>query len=171
MQKIVVHCSASPNGKPLRTLTESAAKRIDNWHKARGFKRQNLRYNAHLPHIGYHFVIETDGTLYTGRELGETGAHVRGHNVGSVGICLVGTDKFTPQQWATLADLVQRLQALYPQALCCGHRDLSPDLDGDGTVEPHEWLKICPGFDVATWLQSNRQPLLRHVCEEQRHEV
>jgi hypothetical protein len=29
-----------------------------------------------------------------------------------------------------------------------GHRDLSPDLDGNGHIEPDEWMKQCPGFDV-----------------------
>jgi hypothetical protein len=28
---------------------------------------------------------------------------------------------------------------------------MSPDLDRDGKVEPHEWLKMCPCFDVVEW--------------------
>jgi N-acetyl-anhydromuramyl-L-alanine amidase AmpD len=43
------------------------------------------------------------------------------------------------------------LERAYPMAQILGHRDLSPDIDGDGVVEEHEWLKDCPCFDVYTW--------------------
>lgn len=82
--KIVIRCSATQNGKQLRTTTQTAAQRIDDWHKQRGFQRLASYYkqfNPHLQHIGYHFVIDTDGTVETGRREGETGAHVKGHNL------------------------------------------------------------------------------------------
>jgi hypothetical protein len=36
----------------------------------------------------------------------------------------------------------------YPEAKVAGHRDLSPDLDNNGEVEPMEWTKQCPCFEV-----------------------
>lgn len=165
---IVIHCAASKNGYMLGTSRQTAAERIDEWHAARGFKRNPdaiRETRSHLRHIGYHYVIDADGSLMGGRAEGETGAHVKGHNTGSLGICLAGTDAFTRAQWQTLAELIQILTAENPQAGICGHRDLSPDLDGDGTVEPHEWLKTCPGFDVADWLQSGMEPLPGHITE------
>ena len=44
--------------------------------------------------------------------------------------------------------------AKYPKATVLGHRDLSPDRDGDGIVEPHEWRKACPCFDARAWARS-----------------
>ena len=37
---------------------------------------------------------------------------------------------------------------VYPDSKICGHRDLSPDLDGDGEIEPNEWIKMCPCFNA-----------------------
>ncbi|OOS02179.1 N-acetylmuramoyl-L-alanine amidase [Canicola haemoglobinophilus] len=149
--KIVIHCSATRNGKSLKTNNQSAAQVIDGWHKDRGYSR-----------IGYHFVIDTDGTVETGRKVGEIGAHVKGHNRNSVGICLVGgiTEKgknhgeYTEAQWHALHNLLRQLESQHPKAKIYGHRDLSPDLNGDGSITPNEWLKACPCFDVWEWLDS-----------------
>ena len=138
-------------------------------HLARGFHRDpaaRLRFNLELSSIGYHFVIYTEGTVVTGRSLDEIGAHVQGHNAHSIGVSMIGTDAFTPAQWDSLAKLISDLQASFPNARVCGHRDLSPDLNGDGIVEPNEWIKICPGFDVATWLK-DRVPEPKHVFAEE----
>lgn len=167
IRKIVIHCSATPNGKPLGTGTKTAAQVIDGWHKQRGFKRlegARKAFNPHLAHLGYHFVIDTDGRLETGRQEGEIGAHVKGHNMHSIGICLVGGivangkphGAYTAKQWQTLYTLLRQLEARYPKARICGHRDLSPDLNGDGTISPNEWLKACPCFDVWGWLDSEQ---------------
>ncbi|MGU9776173.1 N-acetylmuramoyl-L-alanine amidase [Salmonella enterica] len=163
---IVIHCAASPNGKQLGTATETAAQVIDRWHSERGFHRlpQAVRvYNPQLPHIGYHWVIDTDGTTLTGRRDDEIGAHVKGYNTDSIGICLVGTDKFTPDQWRALNDLVGTLLFHHPNARICGHRDLSPDLNGDGKITPNEYMKLCPGFQVLPWLASGRAIPEQHV--------
>lgn len=159
---IVIHCSASPNGR--RVTSEE----IDAWHATRGFRRdpELTGYNEPgLKHIGYHYVIYTDGPVRIGRGEQEIGAHVQGHNARSIGVCLVGTDAYSPAQWASLRGLVQGLHQRYPAAGVVGHRDLSPDLDGDGAVEPREWLKTCPGFDVARWLANDMLPLADHVLE------
>ena len=60
---------------------------------------------------------------------------------------------------------MRELKERYPQARICGHRDLSPDINGDGTIEPNEWLKTCPGFTVADWLAGDMAPLAGHICE------
>ena len=45
--------------------------------------------------------------------------------------------------------LVGQLQEKFPGCRVCGHRDLSPDLNGNGEIEPEEWIKQCPCFEVA----------------------
>lgn len=167
---IVIHCAASTNGKPLGNATHTAADIIDHWHAQPkpGFKRDPAairQFNPQFRAIGYHYVLDADGSKHTGRHLDEDGAHVKGHNRGSIGICLVGLNRFTRAQWAALHSLVKALKAQYPAARVVGHRDLSPDTDGDGTVEPHEWLKTCPGFNVADWLAGGMQPLAGHIQE------
>lgn len=159
---IVIHCSASPNG---RWVT---AADIDVWHQQRGFHRDleaRKRYNPSLAAIGYHFVITTSGATVSGRSMDEIGAHVAGYNQKSLGICLIGTDRFTAAQWIGLAETLASLRKKYPQARVCGHRDLSPDKNGDGKIAPFEWLKTCPGFDVSTWLRGDMQPLADHLME------
>ena len=174
INKIVIHCSATQNGKSLRTPTQTAAQRIDDWHKARGYKRTEWRakqFNPHLKHIGYHFVIDTDGTVETGRAVGEVGAHVKGYNTGSVGICLVGGitaqgknhGEYTAKQWQALHQLLRELEATYPSARICGHRDLSPDTNKNGKVDKWEWLKDCPCFDVWGWLDSEEVVNVDHL--------
>lgn len=177
IQKLVIHCSATQNGKRLGSTHHTAAQLIDSWHASRGFKRQSWRcraFNPHLKHIGYHFVIDTDGKVETGRAIGEVGAHAKGHNTGSIGICLVGgitADKrnhgeYTAKQWQALHRLLRELEAQYPDANICGHRDLSPDINGDGTITPNEWLKACPCFDVWEWLDSEEVINANHLFKE-----
>jgi N-acetyl-anhydromuramyl-L-alanine amidase AmpD len=141
---IVFHCSAT---KPSQHIGRA---QIEEWHVARGFSS-----------IGYHFVITRAGDLELGRPLEEIGAHVEGYNGRSVGVCMVGglderggalqnaPNQFTAAQWATAKIVVAFLRRLYPEARVCGHRDLSPDKNHDGKIEPREWLKTCPGFDAA----------------------
>lgn len=160
---IVIHCSASPNGKRLGDdKLKTAAATIDVWHSARGFRRTDaarLAFNPKLFAIGYHWVIDCDGRLDTGRNIEEIGAHVAGHNKESIGICLVGIDQFTTRQFEALHSLVRELKNRYPSAKVCGHRDLSPDLNGDGKITSNEYIKTCPGFTVADWLAGGMQPL------------
>lgn len=185
VDRLIVHCSATPNGRWTTTAD------VDRWHAERGFNRRpcwRARQNMSLGAIGYHFLLYTNGAIATGRHLDEVGAHARGYNAHSIGICMVGTDRFTAAQWRSLAAVVHtlvrwvaearglrhglRAEASAAALLCLaaqmrlritGHRDLSPDRDGDGVVEPHEWLKTCPGFDVAGWLVGGMQPLADHL--------
>ena len=168
---IVIHCSASANGRSLARVGagqvgKSAAQVIDGWHAARGFERAPIwrQRFPRLQHIGYHRVIDVDGKVEVGRDFEERGAHAVGHNYNSLGFCIVGMDQFTLAAWASLRAEVIAALALYPNARVCGHRDLSPDKDGDGEVEKHEWLKTCPGFDATTWrLLRNLEPMEGHI--------
>lgn len=170
IQCIVIHCSASANGISLGRVGASAktsADVIDGWHRARKFHRRDewrQRFNPSLTSIGYHFVIDVDGQRLTGRNIDEQGAHASGHNIGTVGICLVGTDRFTRAQWDELRKLVSELLVDSPNARVCGHRELSPDRNGDGRITRNEWTKICPGFEVtAWWLSHGMQPMTGHI--------
>lgn len=136
---IVIHCSATP------PTSDIGADEINEWHKQRGFDR-----------IGYHAVVRRDGEIEFGRHFDEEGAHVKGQNFRSVGICLVGgVDKdgksqnnFTSEQFESARAIVEMLKHAYPLAIVVGHRDLSPDLNGDGIITSDEWLKDCPCFEV-----------------------
>jgi N-acetylmuramoyl-L-alanine amidase len=160
---IVIHCAALPNGSPLGIHA------IDTMHKANGWRRHSSLATVHspdLPHVGYHYVITCDGELQSGRHVDEVGAHTQGNNARSIGICLIGTDKFTPAQWKTLRELVEHLfESGYRRCRVQGHRDYSPDLNGDGQISKNEWIKICPGFDVHEWLTGGMQPLAAHLLE------
>lgn len=143
---IIIHCSATRAGQDLR------AKDIDRMHKQRGFNQ-----------IGYNFVIDLDGTVENGRPLSIDGAHCntkgfssQSYNRHSIGICYIGgldangkpADTRTPEQKTALRNLVAKLCKEYPIIELLGHRDTSPDLDGSGEVEPAEYIKACPCFDV-----------------------
>lgn len=139
---IVIHCSATPPSSDI------GADEIDAWHRARGFDC-----------IGYHAVIRRDASIEFARHFDEPGAHVKGQNYRSVGLALVGgidvhgaaEDNFTPEQKASLRMLVMVMLRAYPGAQVLGHRDLSPDDNGDGIITSDEWLKDCPCFDVKRW--------------------
>ena len=144
---IVIHCTATRVGQDVRAAD------IDKWHKERGFAM-----------IGYNFVVDLDGTVEVGRPLTRGGAHCntaglsgKSYNKHSIGIVYVGgldrngnaADTRTKAQKKALADLVYKLMGQYPGIVeVIGHRDASPDKNGNGKIEPNEWVKQCPCFDV-----------------------
>ena len=111
--------------------------------------------------IGYHFVIRRDGTIESGRPLERTGAHVKGHNKDSIGICMEGglNDKgkpknnFIDKQFNSLKLLIDGFKFQFNINIenIKGHRDYSPDKNKDGVITKNEWLKECPCFDVQRW--------------------
>lgn len=125
IKEIIVHCADTPEGR------DNKAADIDRWHKQRGFDR-----------IGYHYVIDLDGTIEPGRDLECIGAHCKGHNTQSIGICYIGgadanlkpKDTRTDAQKASLLLLLKFLLAKYPEAKIYGHRDFA--------------AKQCPCFDA-----------------------
>jgi len=163
IKELIIHCSATPNGRPY------TAADIDVWHLQRGFRRDLSLFPKHRPDlkaIGYHKVIQIGGLIEDGRHLLESGSHCLQHNMISIGLCLVGTDQFTAAQWSQLKYLVKQFQVMFPFIKILGHRDTSPDTNGDGVIEPREWLKTCPGFAVADWLTGGMQPLANHTLAE-----
>jgi hypothetical protein len=161
IELIVVHCSATPSGERLggglgnRRVT--APQVIDRWHMQRGFARAAdavAEYNPGLPHIGYHYVIDLDGHIHGGRRIAEIGAHCKGYNANSIGICLVGglepQARYTAAQWDSLKRLCITLTRQRPAAQVLGHRDLNAG-------------RTCPGFDVAAWWNNRCTPPLEQV--------
>lgn len=136
---IVIHCSATRSDKAY------SPELLEADHRARGFRS-----------AGYHFYVRQDGTVVPMRPLGQIGAHTRGFNRCSIGVCYEGgispegkpSDTRTRQQKRALRALLIDLKSLYPWAQIVGHRDLSPDRDGNGRIERWEWLKACPSFDA-----------------------
>lgn len=127
INKIIVHCSATPEGKDVKTET------IRGWHiKGNGWND-----------IGYHYVIELDGSVHKGRDESKVGAHCQGHNFNSIGVCYVGgvakdgktpKDTRTEKQKESLLVLLKGLKAKYPRATIHGHREFA--------------AKACPSFDA-----------------------
>lgn len=130
INKIILHCSATPEGRHIDVDT------IRRWHLKRGWSD-----------IGYHFVIYLDGTIVPGRPVERSGAHTKGLNANSIGVCYIGgveaekrNDKWpakdtrTPQQIDAMERLISDLFAEYPEATLHGHNEFA--------------AKACPSFDV-----------------------
>lgn len=143
---IVIHCSATKEDKDYT---------FDNLlrdHKARGFDT-----------CGYHRFVRKNGMVFTGRDYNVVGAHAAPKNTNSIGICYEGgldkkgkaKDTRTEEQKEQILNLifdvlkeVRGAGGSVKAIKIIGHRDISPDLDGDGIVEPHEWIKQCPCFEA-----------------------
>lgn len=126
--EIIVHCSATPEGKDFTTAD------IKRWHLERGFND-----------IGYHWVIYRDGSIHAGRSEAISGAHCTGHNTNSIGVCYIGgmdsanknpKDTRTAAQKASLIKLLKELKVKYPKAKIHSHKDFAQ--------------KACPSFDATT---------------------
>jgi len=155
INQIIIHCSATRNGKWF------SVNDIDHWHSLPpfNFKRSDAfrkRQNSLLKSIGYHFVIYTNGAVATGRHLDEVGAHAKGLNQKSIGVCLIGTDKFSKAQWQSLKANISGLERHYKTPSkpfrIIGHNEINK-------------AKICPGFDVQAWIKGERKPLTDHLLE------
>lgn len=119
---LVVHCADTPDDK------EFTAEDIHRWHKERGWDG-----------IGYHSVIQRSGAIQMGRPPYWSGAHVRDYNAESLGVCLIGQDKFTDDQMRSLIDVLRVWKRKHPDAEIVGHCDLDS-------------CKTCPNFDVKQWV-------------------
>lgn len=131
---LVIHCSWTPPEMDIGTST------IRRWHRANGWLD-----------IGYHYVIKRDGTVENGRPAHQQGAHARGYNRHSLGICLIGGKgadgnderNFTEAQYKSLRELIARLKDEHPIEDIVGHCDLDDN-------------KTCPTFDVGAWLSQGK---------------
>jgi len=130
INKVVVHCSATKQSMDI------GAEDIRGWHKGKGWDD-----------IGYHYVIRRNGKVEKGRDVSIAGAHAKGHNFNSIGICLVGgiddnskaDDNYNLKQYNALIQLISFLEITFPIDDVLGHRDL-PSVN-----------KSCPCFDVRAW--------------------
>ncbi len=130
IKKLIIHCSDSSFGD---------AATIDNWHKERGWDG-----------IGYHYVVLNgfrkpgqnynpieDGLVEPGRPIEKMGAHCRGHNKKSIGVCLIGVRLFSAKQlYGALPKLIRRIGlGTIEEVEIVGHCEL----DGG---------KSCPNIDM-----------------------
>ncbi len=126
INELIWHCTATPEGREV-TVAE-----IDLWHKQRGWNG-----------IGYHKVVHLDGSVSNGRPIATMGAHVKGHNRGTIGYVYVGgldksgnpKDTRTDAQKATMIRLSQEAVRDYGIKKISGHRDYA--------------AKACPCFDAS----------------------
>jgi len=127
INKIILHCSATREGQDISVDT------IRKWHvEGRGWSD-----------IGYHYIVSIDGTIKEGRPIDRSGAHTKGQNSNSVGVCYIGgvekdgktpKDTRNPEQLMALANLLDALMEMYPGATLHGHNEFAN--------------KACPSFDV-----------------------
>ena len=145
---LVVHTSATPR------FMDIGVAEIRQWHLAKGWSD-----------VGYHSVIRRNGIIEIVRPIERVGAHAKGYNKNSIGICLVGglnnarkpDNNYTRAQKVSLYFLLMTLKRTWIKAEVLGHRDLSPDLNHDGIITSNEWVKACPCFDVKPWWQKALQ--------------
>lgn len=127
INKIILHCSATREGQDISVDT------IRKWHvDGRGWSD-----------IGYHYIVSIDGQIEEGRPIDRSGAHTKGLNSNSIGCCYIGgveSDGRTPkdtrnaEQLIAIANLLDALMKMYPDATLHGHNEFSN--------------KACPSFDV-----------------------
>mgnify|MGYP003135681650 FL=1 len=126
IEKIIFHCSATIEGQNISAAT------IKRWHvRDRGWSD-----------IGYHYIIGLDGKIESGRPVNKQGAHAKGFNKTSIGVCYIGglsknkraKDTRTDAQKNAMIKLIKTLKNIYPDATLHGHREFSN--------------KSCPCFDV-----------------------
>lgn len=135
---IAVHCTAGSQ----RTTTVSGLKR--------GWRELGWR------NPGYHYVVMPSGHIEQLLDEDKISNGVKGYNAVSVNVAYVGgvdacgnpVDNRTEEQKAALVFLIEQLKARYPLAVVQGHRDFSPDLNGDGEISEDEFIKHCPCFDA-----------------------
>lgn len=156
VDRIFLHCSATDASGP-RFEGAALAATIDEWH-ARRWRRRNGYA------IGYHYVIDKRGVISTGRPVSMIPAAQRGHNTGSVAICLHGLRKglFTREQFSSLRDLVLQL---YRDAASHRRRRPLPTVHGHCEVA----AKACPVFAYKAVLELDRYGYPDYVMRALRH--
>ena len=137
IEYIAVHCTA---GSQVQTISDLQAE----------FKRKGWK------NPGYHYVVDKDGKITQLLDEGKISNGVKGFNSVTVNVAYIGgidssgnaIDNRTDGQKKALRQLLANLKKKYPDAVVQGHRDFSPDANGNGRIEPHEWVKMCPCFNA-----------------------
>ena len=119
IEKLILHCSDS------NLKAHDSIDIIRQWHLERGFTD-----------VGYHFFIKSDGVIEKGRDIDKVGAHCKGQNSNSIGICLHGKNinDFNNDQFTSLNRLLNSLCIIFPEVSIHGHNEYSK--------------KTCPVFNV-----------------------
>ena len=137
--RIFVHCTASYQS----TTTEQTLRRE---FKSKGWGA-----------CGYHYVVKPDGGMIILEPEERVANGVAGYNQHSIHVAWIGgidkthpngIDNRTDAQKAMLFDLLVKLKLKYRDAIVMGHRDISPDLNHNGIIDPWEYIKMCPCFDA-----------------------
>lgn len=170
---IVVHCSATNPSQSIgvneiydmHTLPKHNPNTGMYRYQGKNYKYSDLpeavqgRSGRGWRDIGYHNIIVRCGSLQHGRDLAIPGAHAKGYNKNSIGICMIGgvdvhgnpENNFADPQFVTLRGYLDTLTEVFSGAKVVGHRDLSVDLNEDGVITPDEYMKQCPCFDAKDW--------------------
>ena len=139
IDRIFVHCTAS-----YQETTNEASLRAE--FKNKGWKSP-----------GYHYVVKTDGNIIKMQDEAKTANGVKNYNAHSIHVAWIGgidkkhpngIDNRTDAQKLALFDLLTKLKLKYRNAIIMGHRDISPDLNHNGVIDPWERIKECPCFDA-----------------------
>lgn len=138
VNEVIIHCSA--------TVGDISAAQIDAMHKKRGWIG-----------IGYHYVIRTSGAVEVGRDWSQPGAHVKGRNLFSIGVCLAGgltdnnkpTPGYTINQWTSLVHVVRSLERAFPGIQVAGHNEYAN--------------KACPCFNVKRWWKNVKESTVKDI--------
>ena len=136
--EIIVHCSATRPDWMKDATSTAKVDEIRRWHvQDRGWRD-----------IGYHWIIDRDGTVKPGRPENQIGAHVAGHNTGTLGVCLIGghgsserdqfSEHFTPAQNKALRTLIDLIETRATIKRVSGHNQYA--------------AKACPGFNVPAFM-------------------
>ena len=128
VKEVIIHCSATREGQDVSVDT------IRDWHLAKGWND-----------IGYHFYIDLDGTIHKGRDIDKMGAHCKGRNRNSIGVCYCGgveadgktpKDTRTQEQKESLLHVLKTIKAMYPESMIYSHNEFA--------------AKACPSFDATS---------------------
>lgn len=137
IKRIFIHCTATP-----QTWTVEDLKRE---FKNKGWKNP-----------GYHITVMPNGRVERLLPDEEISNGVQGYNSTAINISYIGgidakgkgIDNRTPEQKDALKRLILAYKEKYPEAEVLGHRDISPDKNGNGIVDPWERIKECPSYNV-----------------------
>lgn len=138
---IVLHCTAGPQTQTIDSI-KAYWKNVMKWKQ-----------------YGYHYIIKPNGEAVNLVDISTPSNGVAGRNANSIHISYIGgvdnkrvVDNRTDEQKKTMQQLVEKFSLQFPNAVICGHRDFSPDKNKNGIIEPSEWIKSCPSFEVKDWL-------------------
>lgn len=137
IERIFVHCTAGNQNATVEDLMVA-------------FKSRGWVYP------GYHYAVLKNGAIRQLLDEDKISNGVKGYNSTSINIAYTGgidrsgkgVDNRTEEQKKSLISLLKSLRERYPDAKIMGHRDISPDKNGNGIVDPWERIKECPCFDA-----------------------